>query len=224
MPTSCFYFDGFCKSELEKRPNAFSSWLETTPDPLELVINGRMSEKDSLKSRWRRAKSWVNRLSQRPDTTIRILGYSMGCHLAVKFAAKLPAKRVGDLWLIAPDPKFRPTDLDKLKSPSAYKEAQDLWDTDGLPGDRFCSNLKRLSQLVIHVIYSRGDPVAVWDGNVKMMKHRCKGKEGDGFQWHDVRINSPARVGGVTFRLRPKKASSEFWIHQQLFTIARKSG
>lgn len=161
MPTSCFYFDGFCKSELEKRPNALSAWLKTTSELSELVINRRIDKSDSLKTRWCRAKKLIDRFCDRQVTTIRILGYSMGCHLAVRFADELIATAgVRDfcLWLIAPDPKFRHNELDESELPSAYQEAHEFWDAD-CPSERPCSTLNHLTKSVenqIQVIYSKG--------------------------------------------------------------------
>ena len=224
MATACFYFDGFWKSELGKTPNALSAWLETTSDLSEAMINCRINASDSLRRRWDRANALLDRIRKRRGAAIRILGYSIGCHLAVKFACGLAEKRRAkhiDLWLLAPDPKFVSNVLDEREPPSAYGEAQELWNTHKSPGKRLCSALNHLSGLTdegqIEVIYSTGDTVALWEGNAELMNERCGG---DRLRWSPVAINSTTTIGGVTFRLRPRRASSEYWIHQQLFTMA----
>lgn len=181
-----------------------------------VVLNMGINDIESLKSRWRRLRA--TQLSLWTDKTdIHILGYSLGCHLAVKFAAEAAIiKRVKELVLIAPDPKFQRNLLDDEEF--AYEQATELWHSAGCPGDDLCLNLRSVSEEIeqkIHVIYSEDDTVALWKDNVEIMKRKCGG---DRFQWSNVTVSNPAENDWFRVQLEPSKARGEFWIHEQVFT------
>jgi hypothetical protein len=223
MPTAHFFFDGFSPVANTGEPSAMTAWLDRDCLSL-LAINQNIAQVgvDSLCSRWRRARGWIDQSSGQGDV-VRVMGYSMGCHLAVKFADEARSTRtVRDIWLIAPDPKFRENILDKIDPPSAFEQAQDLWGTCEAPGKAFCAAVKRLSESghQIRVVCSRADTVAGWEGNVEVMRSEC---EKDRCCWYEVAVGEGVECGGITFRLDPKRAEGENWVHSQLFTMARKA-
>jgi hypothetical protein len=223
MSITCVFFGGFHQRRLEG-PNAFSVWIDhhiQQSDVRGVVLNMRMGNSDSLRSRWRRFSATHFSLWS-SNEVFCILGYSMGCHLAVKFAAEPSfGQRVMQLCLIAPDPKFRPSVLDTDES--AYEQARELWDSAGCPGDDLCNALNTVTERPtspIQVIYSEHDTVALWEGNAEILKRRCDGKS---FQWTHATINQEAQHEWFRVQLQPSEARGEFWIHEQLFTKLTKN-
>jgi pimeloyl-ACP methyl ester carboxylesterase len=221
MSVTCVFFGGFHQSELDAGPNAFSAWIDHCHERgvTTVVLNMRMGRSDSLSSRWRRFNAMHHSLWSSTDDVF-ILGYSMGCHLAVKFAAETEvAERVSELSLIAPDPKFRPNVLDAEES--AYEQAKELWDTDGYPGDSLCLHLNRAAAKVptVHILYSPEDEVASWEGNAEIMMRKCDPR----FHLSETAVGTPAKNDWFQVQLEPSNARGEFWIHEQLFSKLRKN-
>src|SRR5579862_3354646 len=232
MSIACVYFDGFTSLGLDKEGNAFLKWRDDifrakayfnwvdAQRPLgkaldywlsaeadcRLIINEKANESDSLITRWHRLqRHFVWLLDSGAD--VHILAYSLGCHLAVKFASELQKQKrntIKSFKLIGPDPKFRPNDLDAIE-PSAQEQVRELWSPSS-PADSFCAKLRGISEATkgqVRIIYSEDDNVALWEGNTEILKRRCP--DGKNFEW------KPSNE-------QPGKACSEFWIHYQLFT------
>jgi len=136
---------------------------------------------DSLEKRYRRAADWLtSQINQ--SVELHVLGHSMGCQLAVKFAqlalTSAPAKwRLGQLTLSAPDPKYHrgPWDLIEKQAGEtpAYDEASKLWKIEGAAGPRFTDTLGLVAgdfRGGCRVVFCKGDTVAVWHQNVEIMR------------------------------------------------------
>ncbi|MBT4036826.1 MAG: hypothetical protein HN575_05225 [Actinobacteria bacterium] len=133
---------------------------------------------DSLKRRFDRASAWLEvRLGD--ITHVNIIGFSMGCQLAVRFvhhaSIRAPSIEYSQLLLIAPDPKYRPVGRDaeeiQAGTSSAFEEAGALWGGRGLAGPRFVSGLADVANRMerIRIVYCRSDGVAEWSANVELM-------------------------------------------------------
>jgi len=227
LRTIAVFFGGFRQDMVEPPGGVFKSWIEGLGAVNESIMNLWSGNGDSLQRRWTSAEAAVRRIH---DLTakVHVLGYSMGCHLAVKFALDLFAAGTGnvsfgDVYLIAPDPKFIRNELDDKDGPesSAFEEAKTLWGTRDAPGEAFARTLQALpSQLgsVVNLVYSEADSVAQWKDNVARLRIEC----GDPHQFHWTE----AWIGDVTdgrvhCKLIPPDASDEFWVHDQLFANTR---
>lgn len=133
---------------------------------------------DSLSDRLGRAIDWLDAHGGDLER-VHIMGYSMGCHLAVRLARHVidsyPSVDVGLMLLAAPDPKYRPVtrDLEERAAgiTSAHDEAAMLWGVQGSPGRRFVSELNAVIPLsaMPAIVYCRADEVARWASNVELM-------------------------------------------------------
>jgi hypothetical protein len=217
------FFGGFRQSTLDQHPNAYSSWVKTVAalGGLEnCILNLCRGIGDSLLTRWQRLERILKCVSER-KAKVHILGYSMGCHIVVRFAHELCAINTGsisfgDLYLVAPDPKYIRNDLDSTES--AYDEAQRLWNTTDVPGNTFALRLRTLPIRLscnVYLIYSKFDPVARWDANVETLVTQCAGQ---GLEWKEIKICGTATRDQLYVQLDPEKAQDEYWIHHQLFT------
>jgi len=136
---------------------------------------------DSLETRYHRAVNWLSSQTS-GSVELHILGHSMGCHMAVKFAhlalMSTPASwRLGQLILSAPDPKYRrgPWDLieERAGTTQAYDEARKLWNNESAAGAQFTDTLGLVSSALqdgCRVIYCKSDKVALWRQNVEITK------------------------------------------------------
>jgi hypothetical protein len=231
MPNSnacaCVYFGGFRQNKFKEACNAFSEWVKqfSGRSNLTLLLNLWLGNtKDTLRTRWERFASHLPRLCA-SEADVYVLSYSLGCHLAVRFAADaLLRDRVRSLDFVAPDPKFCRTPPDNHETPSAFDEAKEFWGTDGRPGDCFSDNLEKLvtpgSNPRVHLLCSEEDEVAVWKDNVELIERRFP----NAFNWYKVSVGkdrSNGRDSRWEVKLCPGQASSEFWIHEQLFANAK---
>lgn len=216
------FFGGFRQGQLSPESNAFSSWAQTLDTLDECLVNlWNGSDEDLLVRRWERMEPHLQRLAKK-RLTVHVLGYSMGCHLAVKFAHELRAvcgdrAELRSAYLIAPDPKFKESDLDRTGA-SAYDEAARLWQTAQEPGRSFAARLRTLpghSNASIHVLYCKRDSIALWKGNVQTLKADYGA---NGLDWHEASVDVGAGIDEVfRWKLAPADALSESWIHEQLF-------
>jgi hypothetical protein len=223
MPIAGFYFDGFSSSDGFDEPNVFTRWrdkLIAEPGFSSLVLN-RKRETELLTDRWKRLEKLSPWLSD-DDADIHVLAYSLGCHLAVRFATELirDIQRIRSFWLIAPDPKFQDNEYDRSDPPSAYGEAHTFWGGADSPGHYFCERLARISKAKqeqeIQVIYSKADAVARWiddneKGNVQKMQENCPDCD-----WIEVR--APLAIDLIQNNLQPAQEPGDVSVHQQLFT------
>jgi hypothetical protein len=171
-PNLCVFFGGFLQKESapQSADEPLGSFYQAYPARRWLnqgeFWNGR--ESDILTKRWDRALTLL-RSSRRPSR-VSILGYSMGCHLAVRFAWACMRLRVAidRLILLAPDPKFCETPLDRdPQGRNAYSEARTLWSV-GDPGNAFVGTLRTVkARRGIVYAYSKRDTIALWRNNVE---------------------------------------------------------
>ncbi len=136
---------------------------------------------DSLEKRYHRAANWFTSQTNR-SLELHILGHSMGCQLAVKFAhlahISAPANwRLGQLILSAPDPKYHRSPWDLIEKQAsempAYDEASKLWRVEGAAGPRFTDTLGLVAGAFrrgCRVVFCKGDTVAEWHQNVEIMR------------------------------------------------------
>ena len=180
-------------------------------------INLNKANNDSLKSRWERVKLWlINPKFTEQDSVI--IGYSMGCHLAVKFASELLSRRPPpnrSVYLLAPDPKYRETQLDENSPESAYREAQELWETNEAPGNRFERELTDVQKhYPVYIAACNMDEVAEWTENVEFLLKN--------FAATMVTNRETAHIGKMLeVDLSPVHACSETWIHEQMYERCR---
>ncbi len=124
---------------------------------------------DSLSDRVDRLLGW-NADRRDASMPVHLLALSMGCQVAVRVGEHLEA--VGEVVLVAPDPKARPVKRDSEETAvgvvSAFEEAQALWDGAAVPARPFTEALVVLAARAtrLRVICCRTDGVAEWDGNV----------------------------------------------------------
>src|SRR5262245_5120069 len=105
------FFHGFRNlpsvAEGESAWTSFRKWKV----PQSVITNIHDQDGKTLRRRWRKARKTISGL-RTAGKTVHILGYSLGCHLAVKFAHRvLTCEKgidLGDICLLAPDPKYRP--------------------------------------------------------------------------------------------------------------------
>jgi hypothetical protein len=225
----CIYIDGFCRSDLTRHAGAFSEWRRAhVADGPKLIINQKADDTDSLRARWGRLQSLSSWL-RKTKAEVHILAYSIGCHLAVRFAVEqLGQPRRGSnircLDLLAPDPKFRHNGLDENESSSAYDQVAEFWAPCKQPGECLCTHLLDFSQrsprAKIHIVYSEDDEVALWERNTRIMKTRCAAEKRIEWSRVAVRTEDSRQKGHFRVKLDLRSACSEFWVHEQLFTRA----
>lgn len=165
---------------------------------------------DTLVARMRRAMGILDEADL--SSRFIVVGYSMGCHLALRFAQRLAGQQVRQLGLIAPDPKIKRTNLDDVDTfagnRSAYDEACDLWQSDR-PGLAFEKAMKELGPLPRRPIlrYCTSDEVAEFDGNVERLT------EVDGWDIVEVPL--------ATLRELDVHVS-EHWVHDAMVGMIRR--
>ena len=146
--------------------------LESLDPGADVVWNEWVGPGDSLSGRLNRLVEW-NADRSDPSTAVNVVGLSMGCQIAARFSKRLDA--VGDVVLVAPDPKARPVARDETEVAdgivSAYQEAQQLWGGVAVPADAFAKSLVTLSARAkrVRIVYCATDGVAEWDGNVESL-------------------------------------------------------
>lgn len=224
-----FFFGGFRQASLPVGTGALAALAKCDRPSTNVSINlWRGNTLDAISARWSRATRWLRNLNEAAVTErIVIAGYSMGAHLAVRFAAELierqRSRAIDNVFLFAPDPKFRECALDAhCKSngdTSAFGEAQQFWQTDGIPGAEFAAKLRFVGTEIGHgrifATYSADDEVAEWSDNVKRLLDESAPLPGT---FVAVTIGDIANIGDrLQTRLDPAAAASETWIHEQLF-------
>ena len=134
-----------------------------------IVWNDWTGPGDSLSSRVERLLQW-NAARGDPAAPVHLLALSMGNHVAVHVAQNIDV--VGEVVLVAPDPKARPVGRDEQETSigmaSAFEEARAFWGGVEVPAVPFSSALVALASRArrLRVIYCRTDGVAEWKGNV----------------------------------------------------------
>lgn len=216
------FFGGFWPPDESTFPGAYASWVATRGSLDDCILNLASKDQDSLLDRWRRAERALEHYRDEP-VHLYILAYSMGCHVALK-CAETPRREsrnkvlIKSVDLIAPDPKFIETELDRYDErvhgiASPYQQACSLWGPTEVPGEAFVSALKRLP--LARVVCSRRDTVAPWTTSAK----RLHEGSGENTKWAHVPIGESVQFDGVcTCHLDPSQARHEHWIHEQLFT------
>lgn len=216
------YFGGYRQSTLGAPPTAFSSWIKCIDGLYDCHVNLWRENGDSLLARWRRTDAYLKG-PRDAKLVLHILGYSMGCHLAVKCADFVCFKEeeggeIGSVTLIAPDPKFEKNGLDiqeELRGQmSAYSEAAALWGDSMNPGQPFLKavrNLAKNDRRKICIVYSKCDTVAVWKANVGRLYDDTQHE----VEWVEATMQerAGARCHCV---LEAVECNSEDWIHDQL--------
>jgi len=167
---------------------------------------------DSLEKRYRRAADWLTSQTNQ-SVELHVLGHSMGCQLAVKFAhlalTFAPAKwRLGQLTLSAPDPKYRcgPWDLieEQAGEVPAYDEASKLWRTEGAAGPRFTDTLGQVAggfRGGCRVVFCKGDTVAEWHQNVEIMRSGLSSYSA--IKWIEALPDAVVELHGIRISLNP---------------------
>ena len=141
---------------------------------------------DSLSDRFNRLTDWWNANNiQMPK--LNILSFSMGCQLAVRFAENIyntdSKLRLGEVVLVAPDPKARPVERDHEETASgttsAYDEAKLLWSNKSQMLERFLDALVKMAIMADHIriVLCRTDGVAVYANNVDYIVSHLNGIE-----------------------------------------------
>jgi hypothetical protein len=186
-----------------------------------MFLNLWQGPEDSLRHRWERAERLIQRLPSLA-TAVYIVSYSVGCHLAIQFArrlAELHRPIVRQLYLFAPDPKYRKVEWDRrdqdLNRRSAYEEAIEFWEycnrpkgpTLEIPGKSLEHALRSVLASKIHtqIICCEQDPVSEWKRNVQQLREEFP--DSKRVHW-DL-----AKVGESLF---PAGGGSEDWIHSQI--------
>lgn len=133
---------------------------------------------DSLADRFDRVLSWLDAESQHV-AEVHLVALSMGCQLAARFGAhvlaRTPSIEIGQVLLIAPDPKYRPVERDATETAagvvSAYDETVALWGDASSDDHPIVSTLKAVARRAtkVSIVYSRADGVAQWEDNVELM-------------------------------------------------------
>ena len=171
---------------------------------------------DSLHSRYERSAQWLDSAAH-DAAALHILGYSMGCQLAVELAQRaldLGEDRVpiGSLTLVAPDPKYRPGRQDAVERcqgiTSAYDEARALWSVSGSAGPTFVEALRRVAEACetgCRIVFCKEDGVAEWADNVEIMARALEGCSA--IRWIETPVGEEVRDHGLRFRLDPTELS-----------------
>jgi hypothetical protein len=114
---------------------------------------------------------------------MHLVGLSMGCQVGVRVLVELLADRsdltLGQVVLIAPDPKLVPGRRDRAETEagevSAHDEAVELWGT-AIPADAMvpatCALLTAAERGWL--VVCRSDGVAGWDGNGERLVAACR--------------------------------------------------
>ena len=169
---------------------------------------------DNLEKRFSRSANWLSSHSNQ-SVELHILGHSMGCQLAVKFAhlaqMSLPDNwRLGQLTLSAPDPKYRRGPWDLIEEQAgvtpAYDEASMLWGTAGAAGPCFTDTLGVVAgafKIGCRVVFCKGDRVAEWPQNVEIMKSGLNSCTA--IDWIEALPNAVVNRHGIRISLEPKK-------------------
>jgi hypothetical protein len=222
---SIFYFGGYRQSALPCH-GAVSAIFEAFKPVRESKINlWRDDPADTLLARRKRSRLWLEKHVP-IDNEIIIAGYSMGAHLAAKFALDLivHGRKFDQLYLFAPDPKFHESEFDrwdkKCSPTSAFDEAKELWQCDSAPGEDFSLGVRFVGEQIekerVVVVYCEADEVAVWQENVERFTSLLAGS----CTIFPIFAGSKINIGERMYvHLDPSKASSETWIHDQLFEM-----
>jgi hypothetical protein len=168
------FFGGYCQAESEAKDpdkDAFLRFRKKHPEARHWTqhFNFRDEHRRDLLGRWNRSSRFLETIETSIDRA-EILAWSMGSHVAIRFALlcrKLAPKAEIHIVLLAPDPKYIETPLDRSAG-NAYEDASRLW--DGVPGIEMELAVKSLGlgqRLVLS--YSRRDTIAVWPGNVERL-------------------------------------------------------
>lgn len=171
---------------------------------------------DSLLRRWKRSERWLEAQADR-EVVYHILGYSMGCQLATRFAQGALSRsgkrfRLGSLTLVAPDPTLRRTRQDKIEQgqgiTSAFDEARVLWSTTESAGPAFVEALLQVADAcegLCRIVYCKSDAVAEWSDNVEIMARKLHGHTK--VRWIETPVNEVVDEHGVRIRLDPTEVS-----------------
>lgn len=166
---------------------------------------------DSLEKRFNRSATWL-RFHSDQSVELHILGHSMGCQLAVKFAElaqiSLPDNwQLGQLILSASDPKYRWGQWDLIEKQAsetpAYDEASMLWATAGAAGPCFTDTLGHVAGAFkrgVRVVFCKDDKVAEWHQNVEIMKSMLNSCSA--IEWIEALPNAVVNNHGMRISLK----------------------
>lgn len=234
-----YFFGGYRQDSLPAGNHALAA-LATAIQPTKLRVNlWSGCSSDTLLARWQRSTAWIDDFvipsAERADDDeqekedIVVAGYSMGAHLALRFAVELMERPKGaeplkKVYLFAPDPKSRECRMDHgdkaRHEKSAYEEAQEFWQLLGPPGAMFIAKVRFLAQQIgggsVFAVYSKDDEVAEWDGNVSELVELGRLL----INCVEASTTKPITFGdNLQVMLNPSAARSEIWIHDQLFEM-----
>ena len=209
-------FGGF-RTETLKESQAAASFLDACGlDQSAVLANVWNGAADSLQSRHERSLQWLS-TELVHGGILHILGYSMGCQLAVKFAQTVldhadGRTDLGSVTLVAPDPQFRRGHQDFVERQqgitSAYDEARDLWSVGDSAGPKFVEALRCVANACEYgcrIVFCKDDGVAEWADNVELMSMQLK--DCAAIRWVETKVNEVTHACGVRFRLDPDDVS-----------------
>lgn len=162
----------------DEGPSPLVSFQAASGAECKTIWNRWAGPGDSLLDRLQRAMDSLD-TDAADRAVLNVLACSMGCQLAARFLVDVLAMdsppKVGEVLLVAPDPKHRRLRRDAEESAagitSAYDEASELWGVSGPSGSHFVGALKDVAPAAstVRIVYAREDGVAEWDGNVEVM-------------------------------------------------------
>ena len=196
---SLMVFDGFHGRVADSE--AIRSLAEVCGVPVLSQRNSRAGPDETLSDRLDRFVTWLDHEPAGHHRSIHVLAYSMGCHVAVRFAGELgPHHRVVGFDLIAPDPKYRTGEMDRIEAArgerSAFDQARELWN-GRRPGPAFTAALRAVAATSpCRVVFSRADEVAEWHENAELMRTALAGT--DTITWIEAAPGRAVRDNGVT--------------------------
>ena len=171
------FFGGFRQDEPRALKAEFYRSFAIRRGTARVETHLNFSSWKSLSRRWKSARKFLS-VHERLGS-VEIAAYSMGVHLAVRFArscSKRGAKSIR-LTLVAPDPKYIESALDRrdqARNANAYVDAEEFWKS-GVPGMEIERVLGQLGSTIQGVcVCSPYDPVAVWPGNVERFVDMAK--------------------------------------------------
>lgn len=216
MDRQVVVFGGFRTETLEDG-HAVTSYLDALGlEQSKVSANLWEGAGDSLRSRFERSLQWLE-ANEAHSEELCILGYSMGCQLAARFAQAVLDRgkgrlSLGSLTLVAPDPKYRRGRQDAVERrqgvTSAYDEACVLWSVSESAGATFVEALKRVAQTCrggCRIVFCKGDGVAEWSDNVGIMQAELE--DCRAIRWIETKVNHKTCADGVDFRLDPGEVS-----------------
>ncbi len=170
---------------------------------------------DSLSNRVDRLLEW-NTARVDPSAPVNLVALSMGCQVAVQVGQSI--ETVGEVLLVAPDPKARPVGRDaeetKAGTVSAFDEARELWSGTDVPAWPFTDAARTLATRAarLRIVCCRTDGVAEWDNNVDTFVDQLTTI--DGVELIEAIDGAVVTEAGVTVDLSAKATTD---VHERLW-------